>query len=232
MTLQQLFNALDKKSYFSRDEDEIWLALNNACLQLYTEILAENSGFFIVWDTTSVSLIPNQEEYVLPQAVSQLVRVRERLLATDPWRLLSPSNLNDPEFVDAQFSSVLGPDQDGPVSDFEYYGPYLDMAGAQTQQQIEKIRIAPIPQDQRYVELVYTAKFLEIAGPGSTMIIPMEGHAVVLYLAMAELLGSNDDQNPYFATGGGEKKTQFLKWVRLRQIQKGRSVEPYVQDLD
>src|SRR5581483_6620409 len=125
-----------------------------------------------------------------------------------------------------------GPDQDGPVSDFLYYGPYFDLVDAKTQAQAQKVKIAPIPQDTRFTELCYIGKHIEISGPASTLIIPMEGHPVVLYMAMAELLGSNDDENPYFAQGGGEKKTQFLKWVRDRQKQHGRTIEPYIEDMD
>lgn len=237
MTLQQLFDQINKKSNFYRDEDEVWDAISTAAKELYLEILKESqrgqqSGFFLTWDTTTITLQANVEEYALPVQLSALVRVRERLLATDPWRVVEPADLNDNSFVDAQFSATIGADQTGPVSDFEYTGPYLLMADAQTAARPLHLRIAPLPQDTRFVELVYTAKFVEITGPESPLIIPDEGHTLIKAMAIGELLGAEDDDNPYWEGQVERLRPLFFNWVRNRQVQKSRTQEAYIEDLD
>jgi len=72
MTLQQLFAWCNQKSYFSRDEEEVWAAINTAALQLYTEVLNENRGYFWVFDAISMTLVANTEEYTLPATVENL----------------------------------------------------------------------------------------------------------------------------------------------------------------
>src|SRR5438270_14061340 len=100
MTLQQIFNLVSKRTFFSRDDDEVWAAISSASRTLFLEVQEENRGFFVVFDTTSLLLALNQEEYALPQACSQILRLRERLVATDPWSVVLPAeDLNSPDFV-------------------------------------------------------------------------------------------------------------------------------------
>src|SRR3954468_2732318 len=119
MTLAQIFDFVQKKTYFSREDDEIWDAISEAASTLFLKVTSENSGFFLKWDTTSVSLQANVEEYALPADLGQMIRVRERLLATDEWALVSPGDINSPQITHAQFSSFFN----GPLSRFSYYGP-------------------------------------------------------------------------------------------------------------
>lgn len=233
MTLAQMFDFVNKKTYFSRDDDEIWDAISESASTLFLKVQTENSGFFLVWDTTSVQFTPNTEEYALPAQCGALIRVRERLQATDPWALVSPSDINSAATIASQFSSVIGNSLDTATSDFLYYGPYLTMADAQTVSQQQRIRIAPIPQDTRFVELIYDAKFLDVTGQESVLVIPNEGHGAVKWDAAASLLATNDDdaaQN--YKAMANENERWFLKWVRNRQYQQVRQVEPYVSDLD
>jgi hypothetical protein len=233
MKLQAIFTLCHKKSYFSREDEEVWAAINLVSQRIFQKILAENRGFFIVFDTTSLTLQLNVEEYALPATCSQLLRVRERLNSASPWRIINPADLNDPGFVDAQFASVLGPDQDGPVSEFEYYGPYLSMQDAQTDAQIERFRIEPPPQDPRQVELVFVARYVEINSAADPKTLPNEADGAVVAFAAASLLGDNDDSARANLLDEGERnEREFLKWVRNRQFQKVRTVEPYVEDLD
>lgn len=234
MTLAQIFDWCNKKSYFSRDEDEVWEAINTAALQLYTEILNENRGYFWVWDASSMTLQPAVEEYALPAAAENLVRMRERLSASDPWRIVSPADVNSETVTSAQFVSVLGSSVDSELSEFVYVGPYQAQADAAAGTFIKRVKIEPIPQDgPRFVELLYTAKHIEITGQESTLIIDPPGHNALKYLATAELLAAQDDENAERFEGyGSNHKTQYLKLVRSRQQQQGRTVEPYVSDLD
>ena len=233
MTLQQIFDWCQKKSYFSRDDDEIWAAINSAAHLLYKEVVLENSGYFIVFDTTSIVITPNQEEYVLPATVEQFVRFRERLVATDPWRVIYPADFNDPSTTESQFIAADDASFDSEESIFIYNGPYAKMSDAQAGTYLKSIRLEPIPQDTRFTELVYTAKFVEITGTESPLVIDPEGHDALKNLAVVELLDANDDDNrEKFVERGNTHKTQYLKLVRARQRQKGRTIEPYVNDLD
>jgi len=231
MTLQQIFDWCQKKSYFSRDDDEIWQAINSAAHLLYKEVVLENKGYFIVFDTTDLVFAAGQEEYQLPATVQQIVRLREQIPGEVAWRVVSPAEFNDPATVSAQFG--FNSDVDCDTSPFIYNGPYLKQSDAAAQDGINSIRIEPIPQQTHNTELVYTADFLEIEGATSSLVIDAEGHDAIKYLAVVELLAANDDDNAdRFQSLGSYHKTQYLKLVRKRQIQSGPTVEPYLEDMD
>lgn len=233
MDLRTMFQLAHAKSYFSRSDQEVWAAISGAAHTLYLKILAENRGFFIKWDTTTVALVPTVEEYVLPADCTQLLRVREQSSSSSPWRTVAPAeSLTDPDFSDSQFYSLLGPNMDGPASEFTYYS-YLLMADAQTTAQLERIRFEPPPYDNRAVELVYVSRFLEIAGPTSTKVIPNEGDEVVLYDAIGTLLDDNGDDGSKAHMHSHEEEIVFLKWVRKRQQQAAVThVQAYIEDMD
>jgi hypothetical protein len=231
MTLQQIFEWCQKKSYFSRDDEEIWQAINSAAHLLYKEVVLENSGYFIVFDTTDLVLAAGQEEYQLPATCEQIVRLREQLPGETAWRVVSPAGLNDPATTAASFG--FDTDVGCETSRFIYNGPYLKQSDAQAEDQIYSIRIEPIPQETHNTELVYTADFVEIEGPESELVIDEEGHDALKYIATAELLLANDDDNAENFLATGEKhKTQYLKLVRKRQIQSGPTIEPFIFDMD
>ena len=163
MTLQQIYDWCNKKSYFSRDDDEIWAAISGAAHLLYKEVVLENRGYFIVFDTTSLVLQLNQEEYQLPAALQQIVRLREQLPGDTYWNVIQPAELNDDATTDAQ--EGLSETDGSEDSEFIYNGPYLKNADALAQDQIFSIRVEPIPQETHNTELAYTADFVEITGP-------------------------------------------------------------------
>jgi hypothetical protein len=234
MTIQQLFDLASRKSYYSRSDVEVWQALSSAAKWLYLEILRENRGFFIKFDATTVVLAVGQEEYTLPADLTQLLRVRERVNASTPWKVVLPSSLNDPDFTDSQFAAEWWPGSDGPVSEFEYYGPYLDAGAAAIATQIQKFKIEPPPVDARAVELAYIAKFVEITGVNSPKTIPAEGDDAVLEKAVATLLKDHGDFEGQQAAMQEAQihKVTFLQWVRDRQRQQVRQVRPYIEDMD
>lgn len=227
MTLQQMFDTVNKKTYFSRDDDEIWGAISAAANLLYQEVVNENEGYFTQWDTTSVTLGAGQDDYALPADLEQIMRIRVRGSVTEPWQAMLPADLNSIE----QSSTFTGPSE-SPSSTFTYFGPYLPAADPNGAGVLH-IRVGPIPQDSYSVELVYTSKFTEITGPESSLVIPAEGHGVVTYGAVAELLATNDDDNAdRFEHIADRNKLQFMKLVRNRQRQNGRTVEPYFREMD
>lgn len=231
MTLEQIFDWCNRKSYFSRDASEIWAAINSAAHLLYKEVVLENSGYFIVFDTTSLVWAAGQEEYELPAQVEQIVRLREQLPGETCWRVVNPAGLNDPATVAANFGFQNDVSVD--TSPHVYNGPYLKQSDAQAEDQIYSIRVEPIPEETHNTELVYTADFIEIEGPESPLIIDLEGHDALKNLATNELLIGNDDDNAAnFLERGNYHKMQYLKLVRKRQIQQGPVIEPYIFDMD
>jgi hypothetical protein len=231
VTLQQIFDWCQKKSYFSRDAEEIWQAINSAAHLLYKEVVLENKGYFIVFDTTDLVLAAGQEEYQLPATCQQIVRLREQYPGETSWRVVNPAELNDPATTAANFG--FDSDVGCESSRFIYNGPYLKQSDAAAQDEIYSIRIEPIPQETHNTELVYTADFLEIVGQASVLVIDPEGHDALKYIAAAELLLANDDDNAQnFLSIGNMHKTQYLKLVRKRQIQQGPTIEPYLEDMD
>ena len=226
-----MFQLAHAKSYYSRSDQEVWAALSASARKLYLKLVSERRGFFIVWDTTTVALVPNTEEYALPATCRQLIRVREQTSSSAPWRVVEPADINDPDFTDAQFNSVLGPNMDGPVSEFEYY-TYILNADAQSGEQ-ERIRFEPPPYDNRNVELVYVASYVEITNATSANVIPQEGHDAQLYHAVAQLLADNGDDPSAAAASAEAYEIEFLKWARARQAQTAVThVQPYIDDLD
>jgi hypothetical protein len=231
MTLQQIFDWCNKKSYFSRDDDEIWAAINSAAHLLYKEVVLENKGYFIVFDTTDLVLEAGQEEYQLPATCQQIVRLREQVPGEVAWRVVNPAELNDPATTDAAwgFDTDVGAD----TSRFIYNGPYLKQSDAIANDEIYSIRIEPIPTETHNTELVFTADFLEIEGAESTLVIDPEGHDALKNLAVVELLDANDDDNRMnFLERGNYHTSQYLRLVRKRQIQQGPTIEPYLYDMD
>jgi hypothetical protein len=234
VTNQQIFDRVQKRTYFSRPDDEIWAAISGWAKYMYNEILAENRGWFIKWDTTFLTIAATQEDYPLPLDLEQIIRLRERVPgATNAYRTIMPADINSRDFIDAQFNSIVGADQDGPVSDFVYFGPYLQETDAQTAVKQYHMRLAPIPQDSRQTELVYVAKFLEVTSVDDILVIPDEGHEALIAYASADLKQLNDDSSAATELTAAEMHDrQFLKLVRNRQMQKGRQVEQYIDDMD
>lgn len=233
MNLGQMFDLAHRKSYYSRADVEVWQAISNAQVALYLKVLKEYRAFWVVFDTSSVSLVPNTEEYSLPATCGQLLRMRERTGVTVPWQMMNPADINDPAFQDAQYYAVSGGGIDDPISAFLYYGPYLDQTDAITSAQIQKIRVEPVPVDTRLVELAFVAKPTEVTGSASPLIMPLEGHNCMLYAAVASLLADNGDDPTVAKAHQAEDETYFLNWVRQRQMQSDVvSVRPFIQDLD
>lgn len=237
MNLQQIAAQLDKNSYFSRDRDELVMAINVGSRFIYDWILKENEGTWLKWDT-SVSLLANVEEYALPIDLESLMRMRERQNASSNWALMTPADgLIDPDMLAASGAVDLTVNH-GPMSQFSFYGPYLDQAAALADPQgAMKVRVGPIPQETRQVELVYACKYVDIDGidPASFLMIPDEGsgRAALLDFASAELVRKNSDAlSEDYQAAGMMKLTLFLNTIRSRQNQQATTQQPYISDLD
>lgn len=231
-----MFSLADKGTYYSHtgSSDEIWNAINSAGLRVYLWISKELRSYFIKWDTTTIAFAPNVDEYPCPPDLATMIRFRERAPGETTYRRLNPTEVTSELFAREQEESLVGPCGDD-ESEFVYIGPYLPMAAAQLADalKISNIRVAPMPQDIRQTEIVYTAKWLDIVNANSHNVIPSEGHQAMLNFVKAELLRANsDDLADKYETQGMQNLNEFLTFVRNRQIQQNSTQEPYLSDLD
>lgn len=240
MNLQKMYDLANSKSYYSRTANptEIWAAITEAGRRIHQNVCKEFRGYWIKTDTTAIVTAIGQDEYNCPIDLGQIIRFSERLVGETVYRQMQPVDITSDEFADKQWVTYLS-SLYGPSSDFVFYGPYLDQNDALLNQlpnplpQYYKVKFAPIPQDVRQTEIIYSARFVEMESAQAPNVIPMEGHGVMLDWAVEECLrGNNDSLAGQYAQSGMMKMTEFLTWVRSRQIYQYPTQEPYVGDLD
>jgi hypothetical protein len=230
--LAQMFANCNAASYFSRTPGEIYAKLSEAGFEVYTDVLKERSGFFIKFDEVFLTLLPGQanQEYPLPTDLTQVVHLAERVTSAENWRPMAPANNIENVLINqlsnlGLFSSLPY----GPPSPFSYYGPFLDAAAAVggAAAQTQKIRVSPIPDTNRFVQLVYTAKWIPIVNQNSQLMMPDEGTYALEAKATAKLLRLNNDSlSGQFEAAAIPMMNKFLDWLRTRQIQEPPCVQP------
>lgn len=248
MTLRELYEKADRASYYSRQDADIYDALNHAGLKVYLRVVKEMKGFFLKWDETDLSLVAGTDCYELPADLEQIVNLGERPAgSSESYHKVLPADVNTVSFSWTNFNL----DWSSALSRYSYYGPYLPAgpspitpppagppAGSQPMQQkaqeIFWLKIAPMPVDSRQCRLCYTAKYVEIVNERSPLMLPSAGHEALMGYAIAELLRRNSDALSAEYEGRGEQDmTDFLAgYVRPRQIDEGPFVQPYIFDMD
>ena len=230
MNLQTIHDLAASRSYFSRPDSEVWAAINAGSRFAYQAVLKEDRQYFRTTDTSSVTIVPNTQEYALPVTVNQLIRVRERFNVQDKWRLIEPADTNSPEGRDDSPSPSV---TFGCSSQFNYQGPYLPQSDAVDGNDDQTLRIflTPIPQDTRLVELIYIAKYVEVFAATDPYMIPTDLRDFVLDFAISELLrGNNDDLAEKYEAAAGQKLDMALTVIRERQLQHPTTVTPYLSE--
>jgi hypothetical protein len=227
--LPQMYATVNSKSAYSRP-DEIYGALSEAGFLVYTAVLKEFAGFFLKFDTTTITLTPGQQEYTLPPDLTGLVNISERQTSAERWRTIDPTDLSN---AMDNTQTIVGWDywcDDYEDSNFRFYGPYLTSA-ATTSVQTQKITITPAVDVVRMCEIAYTAKWLPITNEQSHLMLPEEGTYAMQNFALAEILRANDDSlaNEYEAKAN-KHLTAFLTWVRNRQSVKRPTITSYLGD--
>jgi len=234
-SISQMISNADNASYNSRRPGEVISKLNEAGFEIYCAILKEFSGFFIKFDETSLTLSPTQasQEYTLPADFTQMVHLAERQSSTENWHEIDPAD-NLGNVLQNQLSDAgIWTQNFGEKSAFEYYGPYLDsdnaiLSGAPLQ--LQKIRVSPITDVARFVQIAYTAKWVQIVNETSHMVLPDEGTYAMEAYATAKLLKLNGDTlADTFLQEGQRLEARFLSWVRQRQIQQPPQATMYLE---
>jgi len=243
MTLRELYEKADRASYYSRQDSDIYDALNHAGLKVYLRVVKEMRGFFLKWDESSLVLAPGTDLYQLPSDLEQIVNLGERLQSSsDRYYKMAPADVNTVGFLWPDIDVSWAP----MASRYVYYGPYLPgvptpavppdttLPGKQKAQEVFWVRVAPLPTDTRQTRLCYTARYVEIVNERSALMLPSESHEAMLAYAIAELTRRNSDGLSAEYEGRGESDmTDFLAgYVRPRQIDDGPFVSPYIYDMD
>lgn len=215
--------------------DDIIGALNDEGFLLYSRILKEGEGFFVKTDETSVVLTPGTQVYSLPVDCTQVAHMAERSQPTDPWSKMTPESQNmaleaQESIISSYVVGILG------ASRYSYYGPYLPNSQvvtaspeADNSTQIMQITVSPLIDMQRSVQVVYTAKWIDILDESSAVTLPAEAMSALYNKAMANLTASSDDtRSATYANLGEMQAKGFLSWVRDREIQTGPKVTSYL----
>lgn len=227
--LAQLYSMVNSKTSFSRP-DEIYAALEEGGFKVYAATLKEFGGFFLKFDTSTVVLTPGQKQYAMPPDLGNLVHIAERLTASENWHRIDPTDIG--HALDNLQQSV-GWDWDG-YNDhrFRFYGPFLpEITAATAPTQTQAIIIEPAIDQTRMCELAYTAKWLPITNANSLNTLPNEGTYAQASFAIAEIhRGNNDSLSTEYEAKGRQQLSDFLTWVRNRQIVKWPTIKPYLED--
>lgn len=233
MTLGQMYQLANAKSGYSRSDLEVYDALDEAGFRVYTATVKEFGGFFLKFDEVSLTLVPGTTEYTLPADLTQIVHLAERVDSTQNWEPIAPMDI-DSALTNIQQTvgwSDFYSDGYGTGSAFGFFGPYLDSTNTQNvgaAAQLQKIRIAPNPDQNRFVQIAYTAKWLPITTASSKIMLPDEGTRAQLNYASAILCaGSDDSRAAYYEKAGDNALSSYLYWVRARQIMSPLTIETY-----
>lgn len=226
-----MYALVNSRSGYSRQQGEIYSALDEAGFLVYTAVLKEFSGFFLKFDTTTIVLTPGQSVYTLPPDLTQLVNLAERLTASENWRVINPTSLaNALDNTQDLVSWDDWGDNYGEDSDFKFYGPYLPAAAA-AGVQTQVLNIEPAIDQIRMCEIAYTAKWLTILNEQSAVMLPNEGTYAMQNFAAAELLRSNNDTlSAEYEAKGNKHLGAFLTWLRNRQLVKWPTITAYLED--
>lgn len=242
MNLLQLHDLAARRSYFSRDDSEVYQALSEAAKKIYLWTARESRGYFLKDDNgLNINTVNGAQEIACPADLSILIRLGEQPAnspAGTPWNWMRPADVNSDTFIAREFQSMLLNNQT-PGSPFVFYGPYLDMTSAKAQQGAnpqgpKKIRLAPVPFDVRPLRFMYAATFIEITNQNSPLMMPSECHGAILDYAVAELVRANGDAmaGTYEEAGADKFQKDFLPFYRMQQqTQVPLTQEPYVDDL-
>jgi len=226
MNVAQLYANVNQKTSFSRP-NEIYAALEEAGFKVYAAILKEFSGFFLKFDTTTITLTPGQSQYAMPPDLGNLVHLAERIVATNNWQRIDPTTIGNA--IDSAQQSVGWDWSPYGSSGFKFYGPFLPEKTSATETQ--QILISPAIDTVRMCEIAYTAKWLPIVNQSSLNTLPNEGTYAQQSFAIAEIhRGNNDSLSAEYEAKGRQQLTDFLTWIRNRQTVKWPTIKSYLED--
>lgn len=226
----------NSNSYFSRSTADLITAANSAGWAIFTAIKRENRGFFVKFDTTTITLTPGQSFYTLPPDFSQLIHFSERRVSSEPYHPLGHTSIgNALDFAQIQTGFNNDTGYYGGQSRYSFDGPYLPAPTNPTPNapQIYQMDIIPAIDTVRMTELVYIANWIEIIDQNSVVMLPTSADAAWLALTTAELLDMNSDsqaetyRSKVLLPNGAPGPLMYLLLSEMRNKQ--TQVKPRVQ---
>jgi hypothetical protein len=228
MNLTQMIVSVSSKSYFCRPRNEVIEAINSASQSLYNWILKEQRNWFLKWDL-SLIFTPGTSEYQLQPDLERIIRVREQDPFSGKWRIMHSTDINEMSRLQAMFPAMFAGGASGSSTDspFEYYGPYEKDDGKYY------IQIEPPADENRNIEIVYNAQYVEVVSEASYYMIPPELRDAAKDGAVAEcLMANNDDLAQAYEASKNKKRDEYLVILRQKTLSDDPKVGQYLGDED
>jgi hypothetical protein len=168
-------------------------------------------------------------EYKLQPDVERIVRIREQDPASGVWRIIHSTDFNQMSRLQAMFPSMFagGASSSSTDSPFQYYGPYEKDDGQ------FYIQIQPTADENRPLEIVYNAQYVEVQDENSYFMLPPELRDAAKDGAIAECLKPNgDDAWESYEESMGTKRNEYLVILRQKTISDPPKVGQYLGDED
>jgi hypothetical protein len=166
-------------------------------------------------------------EYKLQPDVERIVRIREQDPTSGTWRIVHSTDFNQMSRLQAMFPSMFagGASSSSTDSPFQYYGPYEKDDGQ------FYIQIQPTADEQRPLEIVYNAQYVEVQDENSYFMLPAELRDSCKDGAVAECLKPNGDDNwQAYEESMKDKRNEYLVILRQKQISDPPKVGQYLGD--
>jgi len=226
MNTPYIYGELDRKSYYSQSDADIYNAINAAGWTLYTRILREHRGYFVKFDETTLTFTPNVQTYSLPPDVDQILHLAERATATERWHPMAATTLQDviehAQDKSGFFGNYYNGGLYGEQSRFSFYGPFLPATSISVSPgapQIQQIMVEPAIDQTRFVQIAYTVAWVPVRDGSTKVYLPDDAESALIDWGCMELMRNNDDTLADRYAASAETKTQWLtSLMRQRQF--------------
>jgi hypothetical protein len=168
-------------------------------------------------------------EYKLQPDVERIVRIREQDSTFGTWRIMHNTDFMAMSRLQAMFPQMFAGGASGSSTDspFQWYGPYEKDDGS------FYIQIEPPADENRLLEIVYNAQYVEIQSEGDYFMLPPEFRPACKNLAIADCLDpNNDDLADKYTTKAFRQMNSALVILRQKQISDPPKVGQYLADED
>jgi hypothetical protein len=175
----------------------------------------------------NAALVYGGSEYKLQPDVERIVRIREQDPVSGTWRIMHSTDFNQMSRLQAMFPSMFagGASSSSTDSPYSYYGPYEKDDGQ------FYIQIQPTADENRPLEIVYNAQYVEVQDENSYFMLPAELRDSCKDGAVAECLKPNgDDAWQSYEQSMGSKRNEYLVILRQKSLSDPPKVGQYLDD--
>ena len=198
-----------------------------ANIKVFTNATTVTLDQLAVANVNAAQLSFRGSEYKLQPDVERIVRIREQDPTSGTWRIVHSTDFNQMSRLQAMFPSMFagGASSSSTDSPFQYYGPYEKDDGQ------FYIQMQPTADEQRPLEIVYNAQYVEVQDENSYFMLPPELRDSCKDGAVAECLKPNgDDVWEAYEESMKDKRNEYLVILRQKQISDPPKVGQYLGD--